>query len=893
MQPSLQCVFPQNQQYTYIVDSFKQLPNEEFSGAPDNAFEVQARINISTAAKAEQWLSDMFSQSKCTYRHTRGVGHRVKHKRVVYKVNMHCQHKRKGLTPKQAHRPQKLKSKRPFLEAVRKKKTECPSTLKLTVTVPGKKALNKAHLNSAQISHPTIVSLIFNHNHPVVSAHAFSFRPIASETKEEYYHLFANGHSAASARHAYETRAMLEADDDIMQQLADRAMNPNPQDVSRLYNKWREENLGPENGKEMFDRLDKLVEEYNLKHHDDGGKITVTRFGVTQSDSEAESGSDEEKVLPRRKKLKLQKQRKESPLAVAICTPTMARVHQYVPQAGEMAFIDSTSSLDRYNLSMFLMSTSHAGGGLPLGIMITSDETASTIQQCLVSLQKILPTEAFYKQGPSSGPTIFLSDDSQAQSQALSSTWPTATQLLCVFHMLQSFWTWLHEGKHGIQKEDRKKLMLMVKDLVYAESEHLLNAKYEALSSDGIVCRYPRFLQHLQCYWPRRHKWAVCLRQHLLVRGIHTNNYSEAGIKILKELVFARVKAFNLIEMVSFVIDTMELYYQRRLIHLANNRIDRFISIRFCGMKSSSIPAEAITMGKDLFYVESQQSRGQVYEVDMQLGACSCPRGSDGSPCSHQAAVSKHFHVASINSVPTLFPEKRRELATIALGSKAVCDLSYYSSIHQKNEDLHVGKSQSPHKPSSYKCDVDFSSNAWNLVREGARDETEAVEEFPQGHHSSSEPSSLDEDLTFIFNDMKGRLAKDTSGQMKAAIEKFSERYKAMSIQKFSHSRLASALHRYGWVFGGTVSSKQGGMLRRGRRINVQATAAGRRRKTLSRGKAKAPPGRPAAAESETIRTNGSTLSRYHLPSRNTKPPKRQHSLTANISLSQQNAGKW
>ncbi len=80
-------------------------------------------------------------------------------------------------------------------------------------------------------------------------------------------------------------------------------------------------------------------------------------------------------------------------------------------------------------------------------------------------------------------------------------------------------------------------------------------------------------------------------------------------------------------------------------------------------------------------------------------------------------------------------------------------------------------------------------------------------------------------------------------------------------------------------------------MLRRGRHINVQATAVGRRRKTLSRWKAKAPSGRPAAAESETICTNGSTLS-YHLPSRNTilKPP---NSLTANISVSQQDARCW
>ena len=63
-----------------------------------------------------------------------------------------------------------------------------------------------------------------------------------------------------------------------------------------------------------------------------------------------------------------------SPLSIVICTHLMARVHQHIPQAGEIAYIDSTSSLDRYNLSMFVISTSHSGGGLSLGVLITSDE---------------------------------------------------------------------------------------------------------------------------------------------------------------------------------------------------------------------------------------------------------------------------------------------------------------------------------------------------------------------------------------------------------------------------------------------------------------------------------------------------------------------------------------
>ena len=51
------------------------------------------------------------------------------------------------------------------------------------------------------------------------------------------------------------------------------------------------------------------------------------------------------------------------------------------------------------------------------------------------------------------------------------------------------------------------------------------------------------------------------------------------GIKILKELV-------NLIEMVSFIADIMELYYQHQLL------INVLKGLQFCGIKSSSVPAE-------------------------------------------------------------------------------------------------------------------------------------------------------------------------------------------------------------------------------------------------------------------------------------------------------------
>jgi len=100
-----------------------------------------------------------------------------------------------------------------------------------------------------------------------------------------------------------------------------------------------------------------------------------------------------------------------------------------------MMYVDSSSSMDRYNLSVFLLSTSHSGGGLPLGAMIVSDESTTTIQDSFLQLLTILPKKAFYN--AENGPSIIMTDNSESQRQALSATWPKATMLLCVFHVLQ------------------------------------------------------------------------------------------------------------------------------------------------------------------------------------------------------------------------------------------------------------------------------------------------------------------------------------------------------------------------------------------------------------------------------------------------------------------------
>ena len=79
------------------------------------------------------------------------------------------------------------------------------------------------------------------------------------------------------------------------------------------------------------------------------------------------------------------------------------------------------------------------------------------------------------------------------------------------------------------------------------------------------------------------------------------------------------------------------------------------------------------------------------------------------------------------------------------------------------------------------------------------------------------------------------------------------------------------------------MTSRKFGKLRHGRRITVQATAAGRHRRGIKRGKGRQIAGRPA----------GNNYEKHSMVVRNEAKGKRVHSLSTNVTKGTENAGKW
>ena len=172
--------------------------------------------------------------------------------------------------------------------------------------------------------------------------------------------------------------------------------------------------------------------------------------------------------------------------------------------------------------------------------------------------------------------------------------------------------------------------------MVYAQSETTLLELYSSFQSNDVVQTYPHFITHMKSQMEEAKEWAHCHRKCLMIRGNHTNNYAEAGIKILKELVFNRIKAYNMVQMFHFVVYTMDNYYQRKLLSIANNRLETYVALRFKGINTKKIVKEDIQKGLDNWYsVRSQSEQSTWYDVNPTIGICTCIQGRDGSPCSH------------------------------------------------------------------------------------------------------------------------------------------------------------------------------------------------------------------------------------------------------------------
>ena len=732
----LQHVLPAD--YTYIFTKFQIIHHD------NSAFSSTIFTDIHTEEEAKQWISTLEHQTDVTYRITRGV--QTKGQKIIYKTIRHCQHKRKQPVKTAKHSNSVNR---------RDKKTNCPATLTM-----------KIH-NNKHHSNPCEINIVWQHNHSIQSAHALSFKPVSERTKRRFFEYFEQGHSPASAKQLHELNLTTETEEEYAERMhADRSINPTAQDVYYLFRKWREERYGKESGQEMFYKLESIIKAYNDKHQADGGHAFLRRYISGDSTSTSQ------------------------PLVLAVCTPLMARAHQLIQQSGELVYCDSTSSLDRYNCPLFTISTSCSAGGIPLAVVITSSETEATITEALTVMKTVIPSNAFYGR-KELGPELCITDDCAAERAALKAVWPNTNYLLCIFHYLQCWWLWLMEAKQRIPKDERQSISNLIRKLVYVKSEGSLLAWYDTIMESTYATKYPHLVDRLRQFWERRSEWALSFRVREVTRGNHTNNYAEGGIRILKEIVFDRVKAYNLIQMFEFLTNTMEQYFSNRLLDIAHSRYRPGIAVKYRHLyKSLDTIVSTDKLSDHIYSVTDNTQHGtDTFLTDMELGVCTCIKGYAGAPCKHQAAVAKTFGIFAVNIPPFHSREARKLFATLAKGDN-VMETNFYSDLREYHmdatEDYSVPQLQG-HDTDTHLSDSPMSPS---MTSEHSYSTNTSV--------STPEIQSMNEDLISIVDDITYRLS-DGDHNFISGVKKFINSYRYMQQSSVAPSATISyALHNFG-----------------------------------------------------------------------------------------------
>jgi hypothetical protein len=811
---------------------------------------------LSTPKEIEGWVSEFAASSNIKY-NCQG-GYKRKGVRVSFAQWYICECKRKELSTNQKEAKREAIKRRQkrhgthaansedidtihLLSNIRDKKTNCESKMAITVRT------------KAVEGNVCEVKLWWNHNHSVNCHHLTTFSQILPATRHKFVTYFEQGMSASESFHHHETTLMKDPVTVLL--LADRKYCPSLRDVNNLYEKWRKATKGPCNGSEMFDYLQEYITTYNKDKMNDGGKISLQRYNNDAN--------------------------QEKPLIISICTPMMSRVHR-LRQAGEMAFMDASGSLDRHNNPVYFMCTHHPSGALPLAVWITSSQSEATLKSCLHNVVSVLPQHAFGGKGAASGPSIFLTDDDSAQRNALRAYWHSSVLLLCIFHFLQAVWRWLLDSTNSIDKDDRQRLMSLCQGLVFADTVEKFNANETLMQSDKTVLKYTNFCNYIKNALERKEQWALCFRKGLLTRGHNTDNFTESMIFVFKCVILKRIRAYNLLELVKFITEDLEMYFQRKLLALSFGKPQNLhVTARCFGKDASTVALDNIT--RDIknpfhFNVTSRTNKNLTYQVDTSLGTCTCPKGDNGSGCAHQAAVALKYGGGNTNFVPRS-AQDRYALAVLAIGDNPQLNVKQFIQLHEKSESVMNVESEDANEietvpQQNMEKDAKDKQQRHKMVLDNKEEELVALQEILKLHRE-------------VAADIELKL-RNEDNNFKKCYHNFLRTYRKIVTKCRGQSPVASLASAF-VHFGKQQSSNLIPVLHNGSRIRVQPTSISRRKSGVKSSSAQ--PSGPKPRLQTGVKRKWQANDKETLNVRKLAKKKRQHNLSMNVRKNIANAG--
>ena len=638
---------PENQFNTFVRDllpegyEYKVIKCEVYNSDETNPkFLTEIRANVNSQQDVKEFLSKFNSSSGCSFNVMSGRQDRrcdTAAAKARYRGFRKC-------CLNVCHKEGK-ENKQPG------KNVACPASINFRLETPGAKY---KQVKDDRQQFPLWVKVDFQHNHALNRAEYKKYLSVSVETKAVFIEMFKSGLSASSAHEERRRQIQTECPDTWPRDCADNSKLPNILSVYQLHRKWMDNTLGTRDGIDAYEKAKLLVEDFNAECLQDFPDSENKCFAKIVQSSTGET-------------------------VVAIVDPFMRRVHETIPQSGDIVFMDATSNLDRNDSKVFHFVCPSPVGALPLATLITTREDTETVLFGLQVLQSVLPSFAFYGRGSTVGPVVVMTDDCDAERKAISIAWPSTTLLLCIFHVLQAQWTWLWKQAHGVEHRDKPVLLSLFRAVLYADTVDSRAKKLEEMYADSTMLKYPLYQKHLEDNtFPKMGAWSLATRvlDKLPTSNNNTNNLVECSFRYTKDIQFNRLRAFNLVDLLSLVLDKSQ-FYSNKCLDAANNRIHTWL--KNCHSKYS-IPMpdidvkKIVELGEDCYLVPSETVPGVSYIVDMIARTCSCPQGRLHGPCKHKLVVGQTWNIPTFDLIPTKNPVIRQSFMYIATGKRMALD---------------------------------------------------------------------------------------------------------------------------------------------------------------------------------------------------------------------------
>lgn len=191
---------------------------------------------------------------------------------------------------------------------------------------------------------------------------------------------------------------------------------------------------------------------------------------------------------------------------------------------------------------------------------------------------------------------------------------------MCVFHHLQALWNWLSKGEHQIENNDRPILFNLFKPILYAETTEDYNKCVAIMRTNAVFIKYENFEAHVETnILPRNKEWAIKGRyeKKLPTHNQNTTNYVDYSFRMMKDVQFNRLKAYNLTDLVDICLDKSTLYSRFITFSQTKNQDTNFKSINID-------QSQIIQLPETQFMVPSENTEDKLYNVDMETGLCEC-----------------------------------------------------------------------------------------------------------------------------------------------------------------------------------------------------------------------------------------------------------------------------